>query len=84
MWAVIWRDTALDELADDMVRADLPTQDLIAQQVDALNRRLAIDPLNEGESRTGRVRIAFADPVGILFTVSQTDQVVWVTHFWTY
>jgi hypothetical protein len=84
MWAVIWRDTALDELADDMVRADLATQDLIAQQVQALNRRLALDPLNEGESRTGRVRVAFADPVGILFTVSATDQVVWVTHFWTY
>ncbi|HKB05788.1 MAG TPA: hypothetical protein VKD90_26565 [Gemmataceae bacterium] len=84
MWAVIWRDTALNELADDMVRADLPTQDLIARQVEALNRRLATDPLNEGESRTGRVRVAFADPVGILFTVSEIDQVVWVTHFWTY
>jgi hypothetical protein len=84
MWSVIWRDTALDELADAMVGADLPTQDLITQRVEALNRRLALDPLSEGESRTGRVRIAFDDPVGILFTVSETDQVVWVTHFWTY
>src|SRR4029079_15718435 len=83
MFTEIWRDIALDELADAAVQADLVTQDVIARRVEALNRRLAIDPLNEGESRTGNVRITFADPVGILFEVSAADQIVHVLHFWT-
>ena len=67
-----------------MVRSDLPTQDLIEQQILKLNRKLAQDPLSEGESRIDNIRITFADPIGILFDVDSDDQVVAVLNFWTY
>jgi hypothetical protein len=82
--AAIWRSRALDELADVLVRSDLATQDLIERQVKDLNRRLALDPLNEGESRSGNIRVTFADPVGIIFEVAPADGIVRVLSFWTY
>ena len=84
MWAVIWRSRALDELADALVGSDLAVQDLIERQVKDLNRRLSVDPTNEGESRSGNIRVTFADPVGIIFEVASADGIVRVLNFWTY
>lgn len=84
MYPVIWRNLALDELADAIVAADLPTQDRIEKAVLALNARLARDPHNFGESRPARYRIAFHAPVGILFDIDPPTQAVRVAHCWTY
>lgn len=85
MFAVIWRDTALDALADDYVRADPSARDAIERAVTRLNNRLASDPTALGESRPGRGRrVAFDSPCAIRFTVDPADRVVRVTHFWTY
>jgi hypothetical protein len=84
MFAVIWRTRALDELANALVRSDLATQDQIEDQVKDLNRRLALDPVNEGESRSGNIRVTFADSVGIIFEVAPADGIVRVLSFWTY
>jgi hypothetical protein len=83
MFAVVWRTRALDELADIVVQSDLPTQDVIARQVTALNNRLAVDPLDVGESRGGNRRIGIADPICILFEVSAADGIVRVLTCWT-
>jgi len=85
MWAVIWRDLALDALADVFVAADLLTRDAIEQAVTRLNARLASDPETLGESRPGPGRrIAYDSPRAIRFTVYPTDRVVRVTRFWSY
>ena len=84
MWAVIWVRTALDELADTMVASDLATQDDIEHRVLRLNSRLAADPLDVGESRLGNYRVEMDEYVAILFQVFQADNIVRVTHFWTY
>ena len=82
MFPVIWRDPALDALADAYVRADLPTRDAIEQAVTRLNTALAADPNGVGESRPGRGRrIAFDSPCAINFTVDDTDGAVLVMHF---
>jgi hypothetical protein len=83
MFTVIWRTRALDELADIVVQSDLNTQDLVERQVTALNKRLAADPLDVGESRGGSRRIAIADPICILFEVSAVNRIVRVLTCWT-
>jgi hypothetical protein len=85
MFAVIWRDSALDALADAFVQADLPTRDAIERAVTRLNNRLASDPNALGESRPGQGRrIAFDHPRAIRFTADDAAGIVRVTHFWTF
>jgi hypothetical protein len=85
MFAVIWRHTALDALADAIVQADLATRDAIEQAVTRLNLRLLNDPNNLSTPQTGQGRrIAFDQPCGIRFTVDDAAGIVRVTLFWTY
>ena len=84
MFAVIWMNLALDELADAMVKSDLSTQDLIERQILELNAQLASDPFAIGESRIGNYRVVFSDPVAILYYVSKADGIVRVVNSWTY
>jgi hypothetical protein len=80
MFAVIWTDYALDRLADVFVSLDLLTQDQLTAEIDALNHRLASDPLREGESRTSPYRMTFAGSLGVLFRVETSNGVVRVTE----
>jgi hypothetical protein len=45
-----------------------------------IDRRLAIDPMSEGESRPDGTRIAFEFPLTVRFEVSPDGQVVTVLH----
>jgi hypothetical protein len=80
MFTVEWTDYALDQLADVFVSLDLNTQDQLSKAVEVLNRRLAIDPLDEGESRNGPFRLTYAGPLGILFRVNTAKGEVQVTE----
>jgi hypothetical protein len=79
MFAVVWMNKALDELADVYVAVGPAERTRIAAGVDALNQRLAADPLSEGESRAGGYRITFPDLLSITFRVDQANGVVRVT-----
>ena len=81
MFAVIWREAALDELADHFVRADGDRRDQIERAVLGFNARLANDPLHFGESRSGRTRVAVDGRCAIYFRVEDAQQVAVVTHF---
>lgn len=81
MFSVVWQGTALDELADALVRSDLATQDQIERRIVRLNARLAADPLDVGESRVGNWRVEFVDFVAVLFEVFPDDGFVRVVHF---
>jgi hypothetical protein len=76
MFAVVWMNKALDELADVYVAVGPAERTRIAAGVDALNHRLAADPLNEGESRVGGYRMTFPDLLAVSFHVNQASGVV--------
>jgi hypothetical protein len=84
MYTVIWRDAALDALADAFVAADLLMRGRIERAVTRLNKQLAADPEDIGESRGGKRRIAFEAPCGIRYMVDTSNLTARVTHFWTY
>jgi len=75
MFTVVWTSWALDKLAEDYVVMDLPGQDRLAAKIDALNHRLAQNPLDEGESRTGNYRVTFVEFLTVRFTVDLEDRV---------
>jgi hypothetical protein len=79
MYRVDWLAVALDALADVYVTLDLADQDRLAAAVDALNKRLAGDPYDEGESRGGPYRITFIDRLVVRFWVDEPSGVVHVT-----
>jgi len=80
MLVVKWTDYALDLLADVIVSLDLATQDQLTATIEALNRRLATDPLDEGESWIAPFRLTFVGALGVLFRVDATNGVVQVTE----
>ena len=80
MYAVIWYNLALDQLADVLVGLDLNDQDTFATAVEELNRRLADDPLDVGESRSGTTRVTFVPFASIQFRVREAEQLVRVTR----
>lgn len=82
MFAVIWRDSALDELADAFVLADPATREMIMRAVSRFNAQLASDPAEVGESRSDRQRLAFDPPCAIIFLVNDPPGVIRVTRFW--
>jgi hypothetical protein len=76
MFAVIWLDIVLDELADIVVTADLATQDRMTKAVERMNRRLASRPHEEGESRGSTDRITFPEHLAVWFSIDETQRVV--------
>lgn len=85
MHGVIWRESALDAMADAFVTADPARRTLIERAVIFFNNALANDPQNLGESRGGNRRIAFDSRCAITFVIDEPIAgVVRVSHFWTY
>ena len=76
MFTLIWRDRALNQLADIYVTADPAERQRTAAAVDALNARLRSNPLNEGESRAGDLRVTFISLLIVGFRVFPSDRVV--------
>jgi hypothetical protein len=80
MFSVNWSDYALDLLADVVVSLDLAMQDELTTEIERLNRRLAKNPLDEGESRNGPFRLTFMGSLAVLFRVDTTRDVVEVSE----
>lgn len=80
MFALIWTERALDQLADVYVAVAQDERDRIAAAVDSFNQRLQSDPLSEGESRSNGFRIAFLPLIAVMFRVSEADGVAHVTR----
>jgi hypothetical protein len=78
VFALIWLDAVLDELAGLYVAANPTNRARMAAAVEALNARLRSDPRAEGESREGSLRITFIPLLAVTFHVNAADQVVHV------
>lgn len=77
-----WTAEARRELADIWLRADSTQRRAISAAAHAIDRRLAINPDNEGESRSAGRRVLFERPLGIMFRVHQSRAAVRVTRVW--
>jgi hypothetical protein len=82
MFALVWTEHALDDLADVWVAVDPPTRDRIEAAINRLNADLRDDPNEVGESRDNKRRIAFAGPLVVVFQVNDVARVVRVNHVW--
>lgn len=79
MYEVIWFHTALDRLADIFATATLFDQERMAGAVETLNRDLAKDPYDRGESRDGIYRVVFLPLLRVWFRVDKLQMEVRVT-----
>lgn len=78
---VEWLDSALNQLADILVASGLDQQDEIERAALHINRLLARDPWDLGESRATDTRRAwFVPPLFILFEIFADQQRVSVQH----
>lgn len=82
MFALVWTEHALDDLADAWVSVDPVTRDRIEAALHKLNTNLQHHPNEVGESRPGDYRIGFAGPLVVFFRVDATNRVVRVNHAW--
>ncbi len=81
-FTVAWMPLALDELAAIWTAA--ADQNAVTGASHRIDQRLAIDPLNEGESRDGTERIAFEPPLRILIRVYAAERTVEVFSVGSY
>lgn len=81
-YTVLWMPDAENELAAVwMASADRTAVTTAAAELD---RRLADDPENEGESRVGTRRITFEKPLAIYFDVDAARRRVQVVRVWEF
>ena len=67
MSVVLWRDRALDQLADVYVAASIEERNDLGTEVDYVNRRLAGNGLFEGESRGGYGRVMIGESLVVFY-----------------
>jgi hypothetical protein len=84
MFRVRWATSALNELTNLWVSADSKRRRAITSAAQAVDRDLAINPRNKGESRADDARIFFAPPLGIIFEVEQPLAIVRVMRVWMF
>lgn len=73
-WTVVYRPSAQGQLADVWLRAHDPQA--VAEAADEIDRILAINPLEVGESRGGMERIIIETPLTVLYQVFPEDALV--------
>ena len=74
-----WLESTLDKLADIYVAADAAERERMAAGVEAFNARLAVAPLDIGESRVSGYRVAFPPLLRVYFHVDESNRRVRVT-----
>jgi plasmid stabilization system protein ParE len=75
-YTIIWRPAAENQLAT--LWTSSPDRNAVARAADAVDDALARDPLNEGESRTGSLRVTFQPPLIVYFRVRPQQHLVTV------
>jgi plasmid stabilization system protein ParE len=80
MFRVSWSRRALARLADIWVHST--DQNAVTAAVDTIDRALAADPGNQGESRPNNRRVMFARPLGVSYRVDGAGNRVRVLAVW--
>lgn len=79
-WSVTWLPTAEQTLTNLWVNA--PDRQAVTDAADQIDRDLARDPLNTGESRDGGTRIHIVPPLAVLFDTDAAARTVTVWAVW--
>lgn len=79
-YTVEWVPVALSDLADLWNLA--PDRAAVAAAANDMDARLARDPLSQGESREGDMRILVVQPLAVLFEVDTANRHVRVFDVW--
>lgn len=80
MIPVNWDETTRDRLADIYVAATPEEREIIANEVERLERQLKRDPLEVGESRIPFIRVVSCGPLVIWFQVNAEATRVRIFH----
>jgi hypothetical protein len=79
-FSVVWTPTARRLLAQLWLNAT--DRNEVQRAADEIERILAIDPMNAGESRVVNIRIIVEPPLAAYFDVSPQDRRVTVWRIW--
>ena len=82
MFQVVWLESALNDLARIWTRADSRLRRAITVSANAVDNELGASPSERGESRGGRTRVFFVEPLGIEFEIHSRRSTVDVVHVW--
>jgi len=80
MYSVRWTSTARRLLTELWLEAADRNQ--VQRAADEIDRILAEDPLNAGESRVSNIRILIQRPLAVYFDVYERDRRVHVWRIW--
>jgi len=81
-WTVVWLPKAENRLAE--LGTNATDRNAVRDAADRIDQLLQHDPVNQGESRGGRLRILFERPLAAYFTVDHHSRVVSVTRVWRF
>ena len=79
-YTVIWKPAAIQELATLWTNAS--DRERVRISADSFDHDVALQPLELGESSPGGFRVAFADVLGFVFHVDESDRLVSVVRVW--
>lgn len=80
MFEVTWLEEAIQQLAAIWNTADTAVRQQVTKASLNLDKRLAVNPRDEGESREDESRITFEPPLAIRFRVEPDGHTVSVFH----
>jgi hypothetical protein len=84
VFSIYRSQAAVTPLRQTWESADDAFREAIVQATFVVNRRLHLDPQEEGESRGEGTRILFEGPLGVIFEVDVERQMVHVLRTWAY
>ena len=79
-YTVVWQAPALRRLAE--LWNDATDRAAIARAADAIDRLLGTDAAQQGEARSGNMRILFVGPLAVLYEVEELDRLASVFAVW--
>lgn len=82
MFQVRWKRLALDFVTE--LWLDSADRASISDAVKEIDRLLASDPENAGESRSESIRVLFVAPLGVFIEVDEPSKTVHVLRAWTF
>ncbi|OHB84304.1 MAG: hypothetical protein A2V98_18720 [Planctomycetes bacterium RBG_16_64_12] len=79
-YTVVWKPAAEDELA--RMWTDAADRAAVTAAANDIDRLLGSSPHDQGESRSGAVRVMFLHPLGVFFHTEDEDRIVSVLRVW--
>jgi hypothetical protein len=79
---VVWRQSALNELARIWSSADSAERSAITRAAHEIHLRLERNPHDEGESRSPELHVLIELPLGISYEILENQKGVRVLHVW--